>query len=201
VVSVEMKTKKHMNSIPILRAIRRLDLRKKSFFFISGMIISIPFTVYAKTLMNHLCVMVPILSLRLFSKAIFTPFLEEFAKAYPLLYRKGDTERSFSNLGLLVGFGFGLAELLIYILLLGVPTYIRLSGVLFHTLNTSITAYGIAKNRPLLPYLIAVTLHILNNLSAAFGLIWLVSCYPILLTTFSIAWYLHRKASPQSFID
>jgi len=183
-----------------VRSILGVGIRRKSFFFISGSIISIPFTVYAKTLIYHLSTIMPIFNSRLFSTAIFTPFLEEFAKAYPLLYRKGDSERSFFTQGLLVGIGFGIAELLIYILRFGVPVYIRLSGVLFHTLNTSITAYGIAKNRPWL-YLIAVTLHLLNNLSAIYGLIWLVAEFPLLLATFSITCYLYMKASPVNLID
>lgn len=182
------------------RAIHGLDLRKKLFFFISGIIMSIPFTIYAKTLMNHLYVLMPIFYLKVFSTAVFSPFVEEFAKAYQLIYRKGDTDRSFFTQALLVGLGFGIAELLIYILRFGVPVHIRLSGVLFHTLNTSITAYGIAKNRPWL-YLLAVTFHIVNNLSAIYGLIWLVAEFPILLATFSIACYLYMKTSPVSFID
>ena len=50
--------------------------------------------------------------------------------------------------------------------MLGAPMAIMLPGVLSHTLTAPVTAYGIAKNRPLPPYLLAVTLHILNNLSA-----------------------------------
>lgn len=162
---------------------------------------SIPFTIYAKTLMNHLYVIMPIFYLKVFSTAVFSPFVEEFAKAYPLIYRKEDTERSILTQGSLVGFGFGIAELLIYVLRLGVPVHIRLSGVLLHAASTSITAYGVAKNRPLLPYLIAVTLHFLNNLSAIFGLIWLYAGYPILIATFSIALYLRRKTSSASLIN
>lgn len=183
------------------RAIHGLDLKKKFFFFISGIIMSIPFTIYAKTLMNHLYVIMPIFYLKVFSTAVFSPFVEEFAKAYPLIYRKEDTERSILTQGSLVGFGFGIAELLIYVLRLGAPVHIRLSGVLLHAASTSITAYGVAKNRPLLPYLIAVTLHFLNNLSAIFGLIWLYAGYPILIATFSIALYLRRKTSSVSLID
>ena len=199
VVSVE-KLKRHVKGVSIPRAIHGLGLRKKLFFFISGIIVSIPFTVYTKTLINHLRVMMPILYPRIYSTAIFTPFLEEFAKAYPLLYRREDNERSIFTLGLLVGFGFGIAELLIYVLRFNVPVCIRLTGVLFHAANTSITAYGIAKKRPW-PYLISVILHILNNLSAIYDLSFIMAGYPILIATSSIAWYLHRKASPMSFIN
>lgn len=181
------------------RASGRLSLRKTSFYFLSGVIVSIPFTFYAKTIMNRLSVMIPAFAARIFSTAIFTPFLEELAKAYPLMYRQGETERSIFLQGAIVGLGFGVAEALIYVFMLGAPMAIRLPGVLFHTLTAPITAYGIAKKRPLPPYLLAVTLHILNNLSAIHGLLWLIAGYPILLTTFSIAWYLNGKTSPTDF--
>ena len=161
---------------------------------------SIPFTVYAKTLMNHLYAMMPVLLLKVFSTAVFSPFVEEFAKAYPLLNRKEDSERSILTHGVLVGLGFGIAELLIYVIRLGAPINTRLTGVLFHAASTSIAAYGIAKKRPLLPYLAAVTLHLFNNLSAILGLEFIIAGYPILIATSSIAWYLHRRASPLSFL-
>ena len=176
-------------------SIRRLDLNKKLFFFISGVIVSIPFTVYAKTLMNHLYAMMPVLLFKVFSTAVFSPFVEEFAKAYPLLYRKEDSERSILTHGVLVGLGFGIAELLIYVIRLGAPISTRVPGVLFHAASTSIAAYGIAKRRSLLPYLGAVTLHLFNNLSAILDLGFIIAGYPILIATSSIAWYLHRKVS------
>jgi RsiW-degrading membrane proteinase PrsW (M82 family) len=92
--------------------------------------------------------------------------LEEFAKAFPLLYRHGETERSVFTLGLLVGLGFGFVEFLIYVFVFGVPFVFRLAGVLFHGASTSITAYGIATKRGLTFYLIAVGLHFSNNFSA-----------------------------------
>ena len=175
-------------------AIHGLDLKKKSFFFLSGMIVSIPFVFYTKTLFNRLILTIPMSYARLISAAIFTPFMEELAKAYPLMYRQGETERSIFLQGAIVGLGFGVAEALIYVFMLGAPMAIRLPGVLFHTLTAPITAYGIAKNRPLPPYLLAVTLHFLNNLSAILDLLWLITGYPILITTFTIAWYLYRSS-------
>ena len=127
--------------------------------------------------------------------------MEELAKAYPLMYRKGETERSIFLQGAIVGLGFGVAEALIYVFMLGAPMAIRLPGVLFHTLTAPITAYGIAKNRPLPTYLLAVTLHFLNNLSAIYDLIWLTTGYPILMTTFSIAWYLYGRSCDSKTIQ
>ncbi len=114
------------------------------------------------------------------------------------MYRQGETERSIFLYGAIVGLGFGVAEALIYIFMLGTPMVIRLPGILFHTFTAPITAYGMAKNQPLPPYLLAVTLHLLNNLSAIYSLLWLITGYPILLTTFTIAWYLKGKIS---FVD
>jgi RsiW-degrading membrane proteinase PrsW (M82 family) len=177
------------------RAIHGLDLKKKSFFLLSGMIISIPFVFYMKTMFNRIILTMPMSHDRLISTAIFTPFLEELAKAYPLMYRRGETERSIFLQGVIVGLGFGVVEALIYVFMLGAPMFIRLPGILFHTLTAPITAYGIAKNRPLPPYLLAVTLHFLNNLSALFDLLWLITGYPILITAFVIVWYLNRSLS------
>jgi RsiW-degrading membrane proteinase PrsW (M82 family) len=102
----------------------------------------------------------------LVSTVILSPFLEEFAKAFPFLYRHGETERSIFTLGLLVGFGFGLVEFILYIFVLGVPFVSRLAGIVFHAASTSITAYGIATRRPALFYMVSVALHFSNNLVA-----------------------------------
>ncbi len=176
------------------RAIHGIDLKKKFFFFLSGMIVSIPFVFYTKTMFNRLCFTMPTSYARLISTAIFTPFMEEFAKAYPLMYRQGETERSIFLQGAIVGLGFGVAEALIYVFMLGVPMTDRLPGILFHTFIAPITAYGIAKNRPVPPYLLAVTLHILTNLSAILELLFMITGYPILIITFAIAWYLNGSS-------
>jgi hypothetical protein len=78
--------------------------------------------------------------------------------------------------------------------MLGAPIAIRLPGILFHTLTAPITAYGIARKRPLPNYLLAVTLHFLNNLSAIYDMLWLTTGYPILITTFAIALYLNGSS-------
>lgn len=176
------------------RAIHGLDLKKKSFFFLSGMIVSIPFVFYTKTMFNRLCFSMPTSYAKLISTAIFTPFMEEFAKAYPLMYRQGETKRSIFRHGAIVGLGFGVAEALIYVFILGVPMSDRILGVLFHTFTTPITAYGIAMNRPIPPYLLAVTLHFLNNLSAILELLFIITGYPLLIITFTITWYLNGSS-------
>lgn len=194
-----MKMETHREDEVVI-PIHKPDLKEKFFFFVSGMIVSIPFTLYTGTLIKPLCFVMPILYARLCSTALITPFTEELAKAYPLFYRHGETEKSIFTIGFLGGLGFGVVEFLIYVLQLGAPIYSRLPPIFFHAASTSITAYGIAKNRPLWLYLVAVGLHAINNISAIFGLLWLMSGYPLLIVTFLIVWYLYRKTS-DTFVD
>ena len=64
--------------------LHKLDLREKLFFLTSGIITSVPLTLFVGTFADSLCVMLPILYATLCSTAVFTLFIEEFAKAYPL---------------------------------------------------------------------------------------------------------------------
>jgi RsiW-degrading membrane proteinase PrsW (M82 family) len=200
VASLKVKAERNLRGTLISRRIQGLELGKKAFFFVSGVIISIPFTIYAKNLTNPLLFdfLKRIFYIRLFSTAIFTPIIEEFAKAYPLLHRQGDTKKSLLPLGFLVGLGFGVNELLIYVLEKGATIHSRLPVIFFHAATTTITAYGIRRNRPFLPYLIAASLHSALNLAALYHLFWLTSGYPIILTTFLIAFHLNTKKSPVS---
>ncbi len=97
---------------------------------------------------------------------ILAPFIEELAKVFPLFYRHGETERSIVTLGILIGLGFGISELVLYVAFLGVPLIDRIPGVIFHASSAAITAYGIAKKNPLPYYLLAVVLHVANNFFA-----------------------------------
>lgn len=146
----------------------RPDLEEKLFFLLSGIIVSIPITLLFGTFAKNLSAVLPLFFVNVISVVIFTPFIEEFAKAYPLFYRHGETERSIFILGFLVGLGFGITEFILYVIILGVPVFLRLPGILFHAASTSIIAYGIAKKQPIRFYLIAVGLHFLNNFSAVF---------------------------------
>jgi len=85
----------------------KLSLREKFFFFISGIIISVPFTLFFSKFADYLCIIMPLLYASICSTAVFTPLIEEFAKAYPLFYRHCETERSLFTLGFFVGLGFG----------------------------------------------------------------------------------------------
>ena len=91
-------------------SIHRPSLEEKLFFLSSGVITSVPLTLFVGTFTDSLCVVLPLTYATICSVAIFTPFIEEFAKAYPLFYRHGETERSLFSLGFLVGLGFGLKQ-------------------------------------------------------------------------------------------
>ena len=146
----------------------RPDLEEKLFFLLSGIIVSIPITLLFGMFTNNFLGSLPTAFASIISIVVFTPFIEEFAKAYPLFYRHGETERSIFILGFLVGFGFGITEFILYVFVLHVPVFIRLPGIFFHAASTSIVAYGIAKKQPVKFYLVAVGLHFLNNFSALF---------------------------------
>ncbi len=174
------------------------DEKEKLFFLISGIIISVPFTLFIGNLTDYLCVNLSRLFAAICSVALFTPFIEEYAKAYPIFYRHGETERSLFTLGFLVGLGFGLSEFVLYILVIGASIPIRLPGLFFHAASTSITTYGIATKRTIPFYLIAVALHALNNFSAFFGEIWIIGGAAAVIITYFLAWRFYRKTSERS---
>ncbi len=178
-------------------ALHRPDIREKLFFFSSGIIISVPLTLYLSSLADYLCesTTVSLIYAAICATAIFTPLIEEFAKVYPLVYRHGETERSIFTLGFLTGLGFGISEFVVYVFSLGVPIPIRLPGLFFHAASTSIAAYGIATKRPVRFYLIAVVLHFANNFTALFGAAWLIGGLGAVLLSYLFSWYLYRRTS------
>ncbi len=178
----------------------RPDLKEKLFFLISGIIVSIPITLFFMTLAQNLYKGLPSFFIFLLSVVIFTPFVEEFAKAYPLFYRHGETERSIFTLGFLVGLGFGISEFILYVFVLEAPLFLRFSGIFFHAATTSIVAYGIAKKQPFIYYLIAVGLHFLNNFSALFdaGIIGYLIAN---VTAYYLSYTLYKKTSENMVED
>lgn len=156
---------------------------------------SVPITLFIGRFTDSLCVVLPIFYAMLCSTAISAPLIEEFAKAYPLFHRHGETEKSIFILGFLVGLGFGISEFFLYVLIYGVPILFRLPGIFFHAASTSITAYGIAAKRPARFYLIAVALHFSNNFSALFGPFWFIGGIAAIAITYFLSWRLYRKTS------
>ena len=87
------------------------DLKEKIFYLLSGLLVSVPFTVFFSDFSDSLCSFMPILFAQVCAVAIFAPFIEEFAKVFPLFYRHGETERSIENLGILTGLGLKLTRI------------------------------------------------------------------------------------------
>jgi RsiW-degrading membrane proteinase PrsW (M82 family) len=167
--------------------IHRPDVSEMLFFLLSGIIISIPFTIFFEQFANLFCFLLPLFSGQLCSIAILAPFIEEFAKAYPLFYRHGETQRSIFHLGLLTGLGFGITEFCLYIFVYNAPVVIRIPGLLFHAATTSVVAYGIARKKPLIFYLLAVFLHFSYNFFTVLGNAWYFIDTLILIFTYLLS--------------
>jgi len=173
----------------------RPGIKEMLFFCFSGIIVSIPITVFFSTFSNHLCFFLPVLYSDICTSTIFAPFIEEFAKAYPLFYRHGETGRSIFTLGFLTGLGFGITEFFLYVLGEGAPVFVRFPGIFFHASSASIIAYGISTKRPVKFYMVAVALHLSNNLLTFSGLSYLVGGFAVLGITYYLAWHLYGKTS------
>jgi RsiW-degrading membrane proteinase PrsW (M82 family) len=188
----------------VVISVHRPPLKEKLFFLLSGMISSVPLTLFVDQFASSFLSSLSVFYSVLISAVIFSPFIEEFAKAFPLLYRHGETERSIFILGLLVGLGFGFVEFLLYVFVLGVPFISRLGGIVFHAASTSIIAYGIATRRAALFYLVSVTLHFLNNL-VAFVFSWVdpaaalgsgsLGSYAVMVATLYLSVRLYSRTS------
>jgi len=179
-------------------SVHKPDIKEKIFFLSSGLLMSVPFTLFFSDFSNSLCVAMPLLFAQVCALVIFAPFIEEVAKVFPLFYRHGETERSLLDLGILVGVGFGLTEFALYVFTLGAPFISRIPSVIFHASSAAITAYGIAKKKPLQFYLIAVTFHLANNLLALFSSEFALLYIPgliVLVATYLLAWRLYRRTS------
>ena len=170
--------------------------RELMFFFISGIAVSVPMAVFFESLIP----LVP----AIVSVAVLAPFIEELAKVFPLFYRHGETERSIVTLGILMGLGFGITELVEYVVLLHVPVIVRIPAVIFHFSSVAITAFGIAKKNPVPYYLISVTLHAANNFfaveNAAIGAAGLFGELLVIVIVFLLAWHYYQKASEDKIV-
>ena len=178
--------------------VHKPDIKEKFFFLGSGLLMSVPFTLFLSGFSDSLCVTFPLIVAQVCSIVIFTPFIEEVAKVFPLFYRHGETERSIVDLGILVGLGFGVTEYVLYVFTLGESFITRIPAIIFHASSTCITAYGIAKKKLLKYYLIAVAAHFANNLFAVFSSTGSLLYFPaitVLLATYLLAWRLYHQTS------
>ena len=174
-----------------LNYIHKPSFQEKLFFFLSGIITSVPITLFVNMFTDSLCVVLPIFYAQICSIAIFTPFIEEFAKAYPLFYRHGESVRSIFSLGFLVGLGFGFAEFILYVFIYNSPWFVRLPGLFFHATSTSIVAYGIKTGKAWLFYLIVVGLHFAINFAALIPSLWILMAFGFFVAYY-LSWYLNR---------
>lgn len=184
-------------------SIHKPDLKEKIFFLLAGLFVSVPFTVFFSNFSNSLCAFLSVFVAQICSIALFAPFIEEFAKVFPLFYRHGENERSLMTLGILTGLGFGITEFLLYVFVLQAPIIARFPGVVFHAASTGITAYGIIKKKPYRYYLFSVFLHLINNLVAIL-IIYIPSLFIIsvlnLVLTFYFSWIFYNKTSDKKMI-
>ncbi|MDD1775161.1 MAG: PrsW family intramembrane metalloprotease [Methanobacterium sp.] len=171
----------------------KLGWREKIFFLISGIVVSIPITIFLSALSRGLYDFLPLFYTQVISIVLFAPFIEEFSKAYPLFYRYSLSERSIVILGFLVGLGFGITEFLLYVFVYGAPFYVRLPAVIFHAASTSLVAYGIARNKAVQYYLLAVFLHLGANLMAVIDQV--IPVIVITVFTYFLSWITYRKTT------
>jgi RsiW-degrading membrane proteinase PrsW (M82 family) len=164
------------------------------FFLISGIVISFPFALFFEQLSSFVPVII--------SLVLVAPVVEELAKVFPLFYRHGETERSIVTIGILLGLGFGITELIEYVFLLGVPLVARIPGVIFHASSAAIVGYGIAKKNPLPYYLLAMALHIANNFLAEFANegFGLLANLIVIIVTYLLAWRYYHLASKEKIV-
>jgi hypothetical protein len=174
--------------------IHKPDWKEYAFFFSSGILVSIPFTLFFAQAYGLFPAVLTIV--------VFAPFIEEFAKVLPLFYRHGETERSITVLAILTGLGFGIAEFVIYVAFLDVSPLARILGVIFHTSSAVVAAYGIVKKNPVPYYLVAVGLHMANNLVAVLEsyLLNISLGVLILVVTYLLAWQYYHKASTEKIV-
>lgn len=173
-------------------AVHRPSLGEKLFFLLSGAVISTPFPAMANTLISYFLLLNYSRDTAvLVSVALFAPLIEEFAKAYPLFYRHGETEKSLLSLGFLTGLGFGIAEFFLYVFILDVNFLIRLPLILFHASSASITACGIGQNRAFLFYFLAVILHATVNIGAFLQGSWMIAAILAIVVAYTLALFLN----------
>jgi RsiW-degrading membrane proteinase PrsW (M82 family) len=170
------------------------SFKELTFFFLSGIVVSIPFALF----FEQLSAVVPVV----LSVVILAPFIEELAKVFPLFYRHGETERSIVTLALLLGLGFGITEFFLYVFVSGVPFVFRIPGLIFHASSASITAYGIAKKNPWSYYLTASTFHVVINFFGELSplLFGFTLQLILLIPLFLIASRLYNQASKEKMV-
>ena len=182
-----------MNDGKVTIHLHKPDASEMIFFFLCGVVISVPLTLFIYQYTGALLVGLNPFTIALMSQVLIAPFIEEFSKAYPIFYRHGETQRSLFKLAVLVGLGFGLVEMLTYVTVLGVNLGYRVPGLFFHPASTSLTAYGISVKQPFPYYIMAVFLHLANNYFALTSPVALLPSIIIVTITVFASWQLYNK--------
>ncbi|MCW4047419.1 MAG: hypothetical protein NWE99_07660 [Candidatus Bathyarchaeota archaeon] len=182
--------------------VHRPDLKENLFFFASGLLVGVPFTVVFIQIVDVVYLAVPALLAQLGSVGITTPFIEEFAKVFPLFYRHGENERSIMTLGVLAGLGFGLTAFAIGVAASGLSYVALLPWIFFNAASAGITAFGIAKHRTVPFFLLAAALHAASNFSFFIGDPFFYGAGLALVgVTIFLAWHLYRRTSEAKIVD
>lgn len=181
----------------MIMPIHKPSAKEKLFFFVSGAIISTPFPL----LVNFGAVVIlgrnlPADIATFLIIVVIGPLIEEYAKAYPLFYRHGETEKSLMMLGFLAGLGFGIAEFFLYLYVFEAPLLVRLPALFFHASNTVIVSYGIARHKSVRALLLAVSLHALNNFAAREGA-WPIGGLVAIGFSYFLAIFFYAKSSDE----
>jgi len=174
--------------------IHKPNRKEMAFFFSSGILVSIPFTLFFAQAYSFFPAILTVV--------VFAPFVEELAKVFPLFYRHGETQRSIVTLGILIGLGFGIAEFFLYVFFLNVTPLARVAGVVFHATSTAITAYGVAKKSPIPYYLIAAGFHMAYNFFAVTGdpIFGVLVGVLVLTAVYLLAWRYWHKAAKDKMV-
>lgn len=98
--------------------------------------------------------------------------------------------------------GFGVAEFFEYIFLANVPVVAAIPHIIFHGSSATMTAYGIAKKKSLPYFLIAVSLHIVNNFFALTNdlFLGLLAELLVLIAVYLLAWRYYHRASAEKMV-
>ena len=182
--------------------VHRPDWKEKLFFFASGLLVGIPFTVVFSQIIDVIYLAVPALLAQIGSVGITTPFIEEFAKVFPLFYRHGENERSIMTLGVLAGLGFGLTAFALNVATLGLAYVSLLPWIFFDAASAGITAFGIAKNKILPFFLLAVALHAANSFALYIGDAVFYALGLVLVgMTMALSWYFYQRTSEKKLVQ
>ena len=172
----------------------KINFSRKFFFFFSGIIVSVPVTLFISGLADTFCLLLPAFFATLCATSFIAPLVEEFAKAYPFFYRYEIPSKHLMILGFLTGLGFGIAEFFVYILIYHVPILFRILPIFFHASSTSIVAYGISRRLTLRFYFLAVALHFLNNFFASLGYLWFIGGVGASVMAYYLSYRFFRKS-------